>query len=279
MRLFLLFAALVPTLSLGATNIRLPEASPQSRLSQEVGISKVEIVYHRPGVKGRQVWGSLVPYGEVWRLGANEATTIELSHDASIDGNPIDAGTYALFAIPGEKQWTLVLNRNPKQWGAYFHDPKQDVLRFEVTPRRGEHVEWMRFTTAPAGEGAVEVEMAWEKVRVPFRVEFPVDKLVWRDIDRALAAPEPSTDDYHMAARYALNTGKRLDEALTWADRAMADRSFWSYELKARLLHASGRTAEAIPLMERAIATARGNAPEEYIQGLEAITGAWKSSK
>lgn len=273
---------LVSSLSFAATPIRLPEASPEARVTQDIGISNVEIVYHRPGAKGREIWGALVPMGAVWRLGANEATTIELSHEGTVAGHLIPAGKYALFAIPGETEWTLILNRQAKQWGAYFYKESEDLVRFQVPASRGEHVEWMEFSIDPAGEGAVEVEIAWADVRVPFRVEFPVKAMVWREIDRALAAAGEGGDNWeswHQAARWALETGERIDEALTWIDRAMAEENYWNYELKARLLQVQGDLEEALPLMEKAIETASGKAPQEYVDGLRRTVVSWKADQ
>lgn len=271
---------LVSSFAFAATPIRLPESSPEARVSQEIGISKVEIVYHRPGAKGREVWGDLVPMGTVWRLGANEATTIELSHEAVVEGHAVPAGKYALFAIPGEGEWTLILNRQAKQWGAFFYKESEDLLRFQVPASRGEHTEWLEFSLAPAGEGTVKVEIAWADVRVPFHVKFPVKAMVWREIDRALAgAGDRDWESWHQAARYALETGERIDEALVWIERAMAEESFWNYELKARLLEAKGDLEGALPLMEKAIETASGKAPEEYVEGLRRTVLSWKTER
>ena len=274
-----LFALLLFTpLLAGAAQIRLPEPSPQATVSQEIGISTVTISFHRPGVKGRTIWGGLVPWNEIWRLGANEATTIELSHGATIEGHEVDAGKYALFAIPGRETWTLVLNSQSEQWGAYFHEPKRDVLRFEVKPVAAPFEEWMRFSIDPVAEDTLEAAMQWDRLRVPFRIRFPVKKMVWSEIDSVLRDPaRASWDDYHTAARYALTTGERLDEAMKWIERSMEkEESFWNYELKARLLHARGERAEALTQMRRAIAAAEGKAPKEYIEGLNRTLAEWK---
>lgn len=260
--------------------VKLPQPSPASTLSQGVGISSVKLTYHRPGVKERKIWGGLVPYGAIWRLGANEATTIELSHPAKIAGNAVPAGSYSLFAIPGEKEWVLVVNKQGEQWGAYFYKQEQDVVRFNVKPSSGEHVEGMQFTMTPRPADSIVVEMAWEKLRVSFPVEFETEKLVWASIDAALAKADPditkSWEDYHQAARYAMQTGNRMDEAVAWVDKAMGFESFWNYELKGLLLHKQGRTAEAIPMMEKAMETAKGKAPQEHIDNLGKTVAEWK---
>ena len=164
-------APVVPALALGAAlaapaAVELPRPSPGATVSEKVGTAKATVSYHRPAVKGREIWGALVPYGEVWRLGANDATTLEITEDAKVAGQALPAGTYALFAIPGKASWTIVVNADPKQWGAYFRDPKKDVLSFPVTPEAGPHQEWLEFRFLPASRSAVRLEMAWEKLRV-----------------------------------------------------------------------------------------------------------------
>lgn len=256
--------------------IQLPEPSPGATVVQEVGISKVSIVYHRPAVKGRKVWGELVPLGKVWRLGANEATTVELSHDATVNGQKVPAGTYGLFAIPNANEWTLILNKQPKQWGAYFYKPEDDLLRFSVKPEMIDAREWFDIDLVPLNERAVRVDVSWEKVRVPFTIEFDTASLVWKQIDERLASKDATWQDFLQAARYAMTTGQRDDDATKWIDKAMETESFWNYELKGRLLHQRGRTAEALPLMEKAIELAKGKAPKEYVDNLTKEIATWK---
>lgn len=272
----LALASLMFTVTLAA-EIQLPEASPEATVSQAVGISKVSIAYHRPAVKGRKVWGDLVPLGQVWRLGANDATTIQLSHDAVIHGNKVPAGTYALFAIPSASEWTYILNKESKQWGAYFYKADQDVVRFTVKPEAVEMREWFDIDLVPLNDGrTMRVDVAWEKVRAPFTVEFDVEGMVWKQIDEKLATPTATWEDFHQATRYALTTGKRLDDATRWIETAMKTESFWNYELKGVLLHRFGRTEEALPLMQKAKELARGKAPQEWLDGVDKTVAGWK---
>ena len=272
--LALLTLLLATTLSAA---IQLPQASPAETITHEIGISKVTIAYHRPAVKGRKIWGGLVPTDKVWRLGANNATTIELSHDALINGNKVPAGTYALFAIPAANEWTFILNKEPKQWGSYFHKPEQDLLRFNVKPQPAEMHEWFDIDVVPVSDRALRVDVAWEKVRVPFTIEFDVPGLVWKQIDERLASKDANWEDFHQAARYAMTTDMRADDAMKWIDKAMETESFWNYELKARLLEKRGRLDEAIPLMEKAKELSKGKAPQEYVDGLDRDIAAWRS--
>ncbi len=141
--------------------------SPRKQLTGTVGGANVVINYGSPSVKGRTVWGELVPYGEVWRTGANEATTISFSQDVTVEGQPVKAGTYGLFTIPGEDQWTIILNSTSDQWGSYEYDQSKDVLRVEVSPRAADQAsETMDFMV-----NGNEVVLRWESLSVPFRVQ------------------------------------------------------------------------------------------------------------
>ncbi len=129
LRLFLLFAS-----SSAIAAVELPRPSPAASVFEKIGTAKLTVTYSRPAVKGREIWGGLVPYGQVWRLGANDATTLEISENAKVAGHDLPPGAYALFAIPSKDKWTIVVNSEAKQWGAYFRDPKKDLFSFDVVP-------------------------------------------------------------------------------------------------------------------------------------------------
>ncbi|HEY9421658.1 MAG TPA: DUF2911 domain-containing protein [Thermoanaerobaculia bacterium] len=251
--------------------------SPGAKVRQEIGISFIEIAYYRPAVKGRQIWGGLVPYGEVWRLGANNATTLEISDPMKIGGHDVPAGKYGFFAIPNADKWTLILNKQPNQWGAYFYKAEEDLLRFDVKPEAGAATEWMTFDIRLVERGKARIDFAWEKLRFSVPVEVDVDRIVWARYDAALANPKATWDNYLTVAKYALERGQRLDEAMTWIEKAMSlQESFWNYETKARLLHKAGKTEEALPLLEKALALSRGKAPKGYQDGLEQTIKEWR---
>lgn len=271
-----LLTALCLSASAQAQAPKLPQPSPAAKASLTVGVTDVEIVYHRPGVKGRTIWGGLVPWGEVWRLGANEATTISFSTPVKVEGHDVPAGTYGLFAIPNQDKWTLILNKKPKQWGAYFYKQEEDLLRFDVKPQTGPATEWMAFTMNPASPDSAVIEMAWDTVRVPFTVKVDVDRMVWSEIDKSLAG-KPDSQVYLTAVQYALNTEARLDEAMTWTDKALAlQENFWAHEFKAKLLQRQGKVDEAVQHLDKAMALAKGKAPQAYIDGLVKLKGEWK---
>ncbi|HZU53823.1 MAG TPA: DUF2911 domain-containing protein [Holophagaceae bacterium] len=167
-RALLLFAAAIPiALSAQAPKIR---ESPAAAVSQNLGLTKVEIAYHRPAVKGRAIWGALVPYGQVWRAGANEATTIAFSGPVKVAGHDVPAGTYGFFAIPGKERWTLILSKNAKQWGAFKYKEAEDQVRFEAVPQPAPMEEWLDYSIALQDQASATVTLSWEKLSVSFPV-------------------------------------------------------------------------------------------------------------
>ena len=270
----LLLALLAPP---ARANVRLPQASPAASISRSVGTSDVRIDYHSPGVKKRKIFGELVPYGQVWRLGANDATMIRFSTPVTMAGHELPAGSYALFAIPSEKNWTLIVNKDWQQWGAYFYKPENDIFRFEVPTQRGEHTEWMTFDLETINATTLLATFAWDRTRWGFEITAKVNQLVWAQLDSAMAVEGPDRwEAYHQAARFSLDTNERNDESLAWIDQSMAlKESFWNFELKARLLHRAGRTPEALPLLDSAMALAEGKAPKEYVDGLVTTKKEW----
>ena len=183
---------------------------------------------------------------------------------------------YGLFAIPGQDKWTLILNKKPKQWGAYFYKQEEDLLRFDVKPQTGPATEWMAFTMTPAPPDSAVIEMAWETLRVPFTVKVDVDRMVWNDLDKALAG-KPDAEVYLTAVHYALDKGTRLDEAMTWTDKALGlQENFWAHEYKAKLLQRQGKVDEAVQHLDKAMTLAKGKAPQAYIDGLVKLKGEWK---
>ena len=248
-----------------AAQLALPRVSPPASVTQTIGTTKITVDYHRPGVKGRTIWGGLVPYDKTWRMGANEATTISFSDPVKVEGTEVPAGKYSFFAIPGKGRWTLVLNKDPEQWGAFGYDAATDQLRVTVTPEPAPHNEWMRFNIDPVDADSVVVALEWEKVRIPMRVDVDVAKLVWKDVDEAL------TSTYGQAAAWSLESGERLDDGLAWADQSIArGENIFNLWTKARLLQKKGQSREAVPVMQKSLTLARNaKVPQEFINILE----------
>jgi hypothetical protein len=148
-----------------------PRPSPNAAVSQTIGFTDVAVTYCRPGVKGRVIWGDLVPYDKVWRTGANEATTITFSDDVMIEGQKLAKGKYGVFTIPTKTTWTVIFNKTAQQWGAYQYKPEDDVLRVTVTPKEGAFQERMLFTFDNLSDKSAQLVLSWEKLQVPVKIE------------------------------------------------------------------------------------------------------------
>lgn len=257
----------------------LPRVSPKATVSQTVGLTDVSIAYCRPGVKGRAIWGGLVPYGEVWRTGANEATTITFSDPVTVNGNALAAGTYGLFTIPGKESWTVVLNKGAKLWGAYEYKKEEDVLRFEVRPRAAAAPkEWMQFRFEGLTNDTAEVVLAWESLEVPFTVKVEVTERVLTAARKAIA--EAKADDWrtpYRAAAFCIETGVNLDEAATWVDKSISIKPGYYNTLgKAKLLAAKGKKAEAVAVAKKAIELGLAADPKADVAPAQQLIESWK---
>ncbi len=159
------------------SNDKQVRVSPKAGVTQVVGLTKINISYSRPGVKGRVIWGKLVPYNVVWRAGADEATKFTFSTDVKIDGKKLKAGSYSFFIIPSKNgEWTLIFNKIADQWGAFEYNISEDVLRFKVKPEKGNFVEWLEYTFTRTSDNSAVIKLEWEKIKIPFTVEVDVPK-------------------------------------------------------------------------------------------------------
>jgi hypothetical protein len=244
--------ALAPGLCAQTPAVNFPAASPACTLKQRVGLTDFEIVYSRPGVKGRAVFGGIVPFGQVWRTGANQATKISFNTPVKFDGTEIPAGTYGLFTIPGDTEWTVILNTNSAQWGAYQYNEKADVARFKVTPITLSDTTLETFTIEfnhIRDESAV-LNLVWDKTVVPIRLEVNVTSALVPQIEAAMAsADKKQAGFYFQAATFYFNHGLDLKKALAWVDAGLADKPRIAFELlhlKAQILAKQGDKEGAI---------------------------------
>lgn len=255
-----------------------PQLSPSARVSQSIGTTTVEISYHRPAARGRQIFGGLVPYGQVWGTGANEATTLKFSDAVQVNGQKIPAGTYAFFAIPTQDYWTLILSRRAKQFGAWEYDPREDVLRFDVKPKTVPHTEWLTFEIYPGSQQTAYVDLYWEKLRVSFLVEVDVDEIVTERMRKAMRERPNDWKLLSDAAQYCADQEIHMGEALGWADRSIKlHEDPVNLGVKARLLYLQGQKASAFQVMEKALNLAKARKQGPTVTGpLEQIYGQWK---
>lgn len=254
--------------------LNVPRTSPKSTITQDVGDTKVEIVYHRPNMKGRSVFGELVPYGQVWRTGANNATVFEVTNDVMINGKKLPAGKYSLYTIPGEDEWTIIFNKTWDQWGTVYKE-EEDALRVTAKPMLSDPKETMSFLIEDVADNTANVIIAWDKVRVPFKVD--VGDVSARIINQAQTqmVGTPIT-----AANYVLSA-KLTDKypmALSWLDDSLEMfETYGALFVKSRLLNEIGKTEEAIATAEKAIAL--GKKQERNTTFLEGLVADWKAGK
>jgi hypothetical protein len=255
-----------------------PQMSPWASVQQTIGTTVISIDYHRPAVRGRQIWGKLVPYNQVWRAGANEATTIRFSDPVRIENHQVKAGTYALFMLPRQGAWTVILNRRAKQWGAFEYDPRQDVLRLDVQPRTTPHTEWLTYALDPTSDSTAYVELLWDRLKVSFLVEVDVEGMAAARMKKLFAKHPNDWRVYAEAADYGLQQTVPLRQAIGWADRSLALQvNPTNLAVKARLLHEAGQKAESQAMMERALHLAQSQkAPPTVTGPLEKDLSYWK---
>jgi len=258
-----------------AQTLRLPRPSPNATLTQSVGLTDITIKYSRPGVKGRQIWGALVPWDTIWRTGANEATTINFSDDVTVEGQKLAKGTYALFTIPGKDEWSVGFNSQADQWGAFNHDKSKDVLIVKVKPEAGEFREWMEFEIPEMTTDTAKIALRWEKIVVPFTVDTKSTEKALAGAKQAITAVENSRWQTPLrAADFAFQNGK-MDEAKAWIDQAAALKEntqiLW---LKARMLNKEGKKAEAKKTAEAAVAKAT-EAEKDLANEIKRLSALW----
>jgi len=258
-----------------AAQLDMPRTSPSASVTQTIGVTEVTIHYHRPGVKGRTIWGGLVPYDQVWRAGANDRTTFTTSDDVMIEGQPLAAGTYGLVMIPHPDAWVIVFSKVADAWGAFDYSPDNDALRVEVSPHEAPMQEWLEYGFENLTDDSADAVLRWDRLAVPFKVSVDLDARVMANLRSVVRWQYP-----YRAATYALESGKHLDEAERWIEASLAlDRNFYNLAAKARLLAESGDYGQAIQVGQQALdaADAMEQAPEEgYVRALENDMDGWR---
>jgi hypothetical protein len=241
-----------------APPLTLPQPSPKAGVTQTVGITDIAITYHRPAASGRKIWGDLVPYGEVWRAGANENTTISFSTPVKVAGRPLAAGTYGLHMIPGQKDWTVIFSGVSGAWGSYGYNPKEDVLRVTVASQAAEPTERLAFTFDDPTNTSVLVTLRWEKLKVPVPIQVDTPQVVMASIRKELrGVGQFFGATWARAARYWLENNGDLDEALRFADRAVRmGETFQSLDVRAKILAKKGDAKGAAESQARALKVA-----------------------
>ena len=247
--------------------------SPAASVSQTIGISTVTVKYSRPSVKGREIWGALVPYGwniqqfglrnsAPWRAGANENTVLELSNDAKVAGHDVPAGSYGLtFVINKDNTGEVILSKDYKSWGSFFYDPMNDEMRANIQIRDVPMTEMLTYNFINDTRTSAELVLNWEKKQFPVKIEFDVDKIVIDNAAAELKGARGFNDiGFGSASVYSLQNNVDLDEGLKWIDQAIAQRnSFTNLSIKSNILKKMGKSDDADKIMKDAIAVSNEN--------------------
>ena len=247
--------------------MKLPRQSQHALVTQRIGITDITVNYHRPLANGRQIWGKVVPYGQVWRAGANENTTITFTDPVTVEGQALDKGAYGLHMIPGEKEWTVIFSKNSASWGSFTYKQEEDALRVTVKPQPAELHDALAYDFDDVKPDSATVTMSWEKVAVPFKVHVNVNDIVTASIRNQIhGMNQYYWEGWDDAAGYFLANKINLDEALKDEDQSIqVEERFDNVMNKSKILEAMGRNDEAKTVQAKALAMA--NALQLYVYG------------
>ena len=267
------FALYFAILALGGTvcaqsDLNLPDVSQAAKVKQRIALTDITVNYHRPLVNGRKIWGGLVPYGKVWRAGANENTTIEFSDPVSVEGKPLDKGTYGLHMIPNPDSCTVIFSKTNTGWGSYSYKQDEDALRVDVKPRPlAEQKEALEYEFEDLKPDSTAVTLKWEKLGVPFTVSVnDADQTLQNIRGQMKGAGQFAWQAPDQAAQFCLTKKVNLDEALRWADLSIQNEErFENLSTKADILRALNRPDEAKKTWDKALEKAA--APQLYTYG------------
>ncbi|MDQ4138949.1 MAG: DUF2911 domain-containing protein, partial [Bacteroidota bacterium] len=261
--------------------LRLPQPSPAAMVMQTIGLTEISVKYHTPGVKGREIWGKLVPYNEVWRTGANEATLITFSDAVTINGENVATGTYSLFSLPQSTDSCLfILNKNIGLWGVEGYDPKEDVLRVSAQVKEVPLHETFQFAFSNILPNSGTLSFFWEKKEVSVKVEVDTDKKVLAMLQEDLNRAKP--DDwqaYAQATNYLISKNTQHELALQWIDKSLSiNDNFYNNWIKAQLLAQKEEYEGAVDLCKKAIKLGKKDQEEykKYESSIERNFSIWK---
>lgn len=251
-------------ITLNAQELKLPSLSPGAMISQDFSTTKIEITYNRPSMRGRAIFGDLVPYDQLWRTGANASTKITFGEELEIGGVSVPAGTYSFYTRPGRTEWEVILNKNLGAWGTSGYSESDDVARFKVKPQTlVDPVETFTLSVSALTFSTCQIEIVWERTRLVVPVKSNNNSRLVAAIDKAINNP---ARPYQAAAGYFLETGQHLDKALDYIDKAIElnSKAYWLPQMKARIAARLGNKALAVSALELSnqIATGLPNADD-----------------
>lgn len=237
------------------SQLDLPRESQHASVTQRIGTTDITIDYSRPSVKGRTIWGDVVPYDQIWRAGANENTVLTTTNDITVEGTKLPAGSYGLHMIPTTSAWTIILSKDNTAWGSYFYKQDKDAMRATVTPRPCAMTEQVTYDLTDVTKDAVTLVMRWEKLEVPIKLNVDVHGIVLAEMpDQLRGLGAFGWETWYEAAHYAHAEKLAPEQAMKWVDMSIArGANFENQTLKATLLEENGKTAEAATLRKKMI--------------------------
>ncbi len=273
MRKIFFFIAFSLSVIGACAQVHIPAPSPTQTLKQDFGLSFIELSYSRPGVKGRQVFGDLVPYGKVWRTGANQATTITFGDEVNFGGTKVPAGKYGLLTIPGKTEWTVILSKQLDVTSAAAYKQDQDLVRIPVKPYQLPFsIETFTIGLGDVSSNSCKLELMWDSIYVHVPITTEVDSKVMAQIDEAINKSNPP---YYEAAVYYLNNDKDANKALEWLNKAAEKdpKGYYIYYQKARCLARLGKKQDAVATAQKSIQLAKEAGNEDYVALNEKLLG------
>ncbi len=265
--------------AVSAQGLEVPAPSLKAKVEQRVGLTDFTVDYSSPGVKGRKIWGDLVPLGELWRTGANASTKLTGSRDFTIGDKVVPAGTYALLTIPSASKWTVILNKNVGISGTSGYEAKDDVARIDVTPSTNAHRERMTFLFSDTTDDGTRLDLEWESLRISVPIKVDTKAQVSAGIDKSLG---DAWRPHYTAGRYLFDSGGDLDTALRYLDASIGIKAtWWNNWYRAQVLAKKGRSADAVAAAEKTRELGKGdNVFESFFkENVEKSMGEWKKGK
>jgi hypothetical protein len=256
--------------------IAMPQPSPLGTITQKVGLTDVTITYSRPSAKGRKVFGDVVPYGEMWRTGANKCVKLSISDSVTVGGKKIGKGDYSIFTIPTEKDWTVIINKASDLSGTNGYKETEDVVRFTANPVKNSYNETFTFNFGNLTNTSADVEILWEELKLSFKIEVTVDDKVMKNID---AVMNPSAGSYFSAARYYYETNRDSKQALAWVNKSLelGGDKYWILRVKSLIQARLEDYKGAIETAEKSKSLAQADDDGAYVKMNEASILEWQA--
>ena len=262
---YAIIATVLVNFGVDAQAIKTPAPSTTQTIKQDFALSSIEIVYSRPNMKGRVVFGDLAPMGKLWRTGANAATKVTFGEDVKVGGVAVKAGSYVLYTIPNKDEWEVIVNKGLNNWGIDGYKAEEDVAKFKVKSMiLPMNIETFTIQIANVMPASADIQIMWEKIAISIPVTADIDSKISKSIESAMNV---DNRPYFQAASYYFESGKDLTKALTWADKAIENnpKAFWIMHLKAKIQAKLGDKASAKATALKAIESAKEAKNDDYV--------------